>query len=142
MATQTETPPLPHWDLSNVFPGLESDEFQLAVDKIKTDLKAMDSYLVEAEIGKDNPIPDDAAMLADRSDISEEITRLAAHLDLVETLLAEDGARGKQIDFALQEAFREVNTIGAKARDLTVGRAVIEMKSELERMREQAANVE
>ena len=57
-------------------------------------------------------------------------------------LVEADGPVGKKLDFTLQESLREVNTIGSKARDLSIGKAVIDMKTELERMREQTANVE
>lgn len=84
----------------------------------------------------------EAALLADRADVAEELTRLAAFVERIRKLLERDEAIGKTLDFTLQEAFREVNTIGSKAKDLEVADRVIEMKAELERMREQAANVE
>ena len=84
----------------------------------------------------------EAALLADRSDISEEITRFAAYLERLTGHLDEDGAQGKRLDFVLQETLRETNTMGSKSRGLDVSNAVIDMKTELERMREQVANVE
>jgi uncharacterized protein (TIGR00255 family) len=67
---------------------------------------------------------------------------LRSHLDQFTTLLKSEGEIGRKSEFILQEIGREVNTIGSKANDLTISRAVIELKNELERIREQIANVE
>jgi uncharacterized protein (TIGR00255 family) len=82
------------------------------------------------------------ALFADRADVSEEITRLRSHFEQFTGLLKSEGEIGRKAEFILQEVGREVNTIGSKANDLTIARAVIELKNELERVREQMANVE
>lgn len=82
------------------------------------------------------------ALFADRCDVTEEITRLRSHFEQFASLLKSDGEIGRKAEFLLQEIGREVNTIGSKANDLTIARAVIELKNELERVREQIANVE
>lgn len=82
------------------------------------------------------------ALFADRCDVTEEITRLRSHFEQFTTLLRSDGEIGRKAEFILQEIGREVNTIGSKANDVTIARAVIELKNELERVREQIANVE
>ena len=82
------------------------------------------------------------ALFADRCDVTEEITRLRSHFEQFAALLKSDGEVGRKGEFILQEIGREVNTIGSKANDLTIARAVIELKNELERVREQIANVE
>jgi uncharacterized protein (TIGR00255 family) len=82
------------------------------------------------------------ALFADRCDVTEEITRLRSHFEQFATLLKSDGEIGRKSEFILQEIGREVNTIGSKANDLTIARAVIDLKNELERVREQIANVE
>ncbi len=82
------------------------------------------------------------ALFADRCDVTEEITRLRSHFEQFASLLKSDGELGRKAEFLLQEIGREVNTIGSKANDLTIARAVIELKNELERVREQIANVE
>lgn len=99
-------------------------------------------------LGVDRP-PDEArlamevAAFADRCDVREELVRLRSHLHQARTLLhASDGAVGRKLEFLLQEMQREVNTVGSKAGDLDVTRAVLEMKSELEAIREQVQNVE
>jgi uncharacterized protein (TIGR00255 family) len=83
------------------------------------------------------------ALFADRSDITEELTRLRSHLvQFRQTVVEEDGAVGRKLDFILQEMGRETNTIGSKANDLEITRTIIGMKSELESLREQVQNVE
>jgi uncharacterized protein (TIGR00255 family) len=82
------------------------------------------------------------ALFADRCDVTEEITRLRSHFEQFTGLLRAEGEVGRKAEFLLQEVGREVNTIGSKANDLTIARAVIELKNELERVREQMANVE
>ena len=84
----------------------------------------------------------EVALFADRSDVTEELTRLRSHFEQFAALLKSDGEIGRKAEFILQEIGREVNTIGSKANDLTISRAVIELKNELERVREQIANVE
>ncbi len=74
--------------------------------------------------------------------MTEELTRLQSHFDQFGKLLHSDHEIGRKAEFLLQEIGREVNTIGSKANDLTIARQVIEMKNELDRVREQIANVE
>lgn len=82
------------------------------------------------------------AVLVDKSDVSEEIVRLKSHLKDMHTTLDAKGSVGRKIDFLLQEIHREVNTIGSKASELEVTEHVIQMKTEIERIREQAQNIE
>lgn len=82
------------------------------------------------------------ALLADRTDIAEELTRLGSHCAQMESLLGADGAVGRRLDFLLQELAREANTVGAKAQDAAIAHLVVDLKAEIERMREQAQNVE
>jgi uncharacterized protein (TIGR00255 family) len=104
-------------------------------------LQRLESLAADVKIDEQR-LAQEAALLADRSDISEEITRFAAYLERLAGQLDESGAQGKRLDFVLQESLREVNTMGSKSRGLEVSHAVIDMKTELERMREQVANVE
>ena len=90
----------------------------------------------------DERVLKEVALFADRSDVTEELTRLRSHLDQFTALLKSEGEIGRKAEFILQEIGREVNTTGAKANDLTISKAVIELKNELERIREQIANVE
>ncbi|AEF94137.1 Conserved hypothetical protein CHP00255 [Desulfotomaculum nigrificans CO-1-SRB] len=81
-------------------------------------------------------------IFADRADISEEIVRLDSHLKQLELILNEGGAVGRKLDFLVQEMNREINTIGSKANDLVITNAVVNAKSELEKIREQVQNIE
>jgi uncharacterized protein (TIGR00255 family) len=82
------------------------------------------------------------AMFAERSDICEELTRLESHCGQFAALLSSDEAVGRRLDFLLQEMAREANTVGAKSPDAQIAHAVVEVKAEIERMREQVQNVE
>jgi uncharacterized protein (TIGR00255 family) len=85
----------------------------------------------------------EVAVWAERADVSEELTRLRSHLaQFRHDLTAASGAVGRRLEFILQEMVREANTIGAKANDLEIARAVIAIKSELESLREQVQNIE
>jgi uncharacterized protein (TIGR00255 family) len=92
----------------------------------------VDAGRLEAEI----------VILADRSDVTEELVRLDSHFDQFTRLLSTDGPVGRRLDFLLQEIGRESNTIGAKSQDAPIAHLVVEMKAELERIREQVQNVE
>jgi len=87
-------------------------------------------------------IAQEVALLADRLDCTEECVRLAAHLDQFRHLIESTELAGRKLNFLLQEMNREANTIGSKANDVEIGRAVIVMKEEIERIREQVQNVE
>lgn len=82
------------------------------------------------------------AMFADRADITEELVRFESHLEQFRTALKTGGTVGRRLDFLLQELGREVNTIGAKANDLDISSRVVDLKSELERLREQVQNIQ
>jgi uncharacterized protein (TIGR00255 family) len=90
----------------------------------------------------DDRVLKEIALFADRCDIAEELTRLCSHFEQFTALLKSTGEMGRKSEFILQEMGREVHTIGSKANDLVISRAVIELKNELERIREQIANVE
>jgi uncharacterized protein (TIGR00255 family) len=101
-----------------------------------------------AELLDGRPAPSDAdlarelALLADRSDVNEELARLASHIEQLRHLLARPGPVGRQLDFLVQEFLREANTIGSKAGDAQVAHRVVELKTWIERLREQVQNVE
>ena len=84
----------------------------------------------------------EVAIFAKNIDISEEVTRLKNHLANFKRTLGVNGVAGKKIDFIAQELHREINTIGSKASDFKISRNVIEIKSEIEKIREQAKNIE
>ncbi|NLZ24907.1 MAG: YicC family protein [Clostridiales bacterium] len=82
------------------------------------------------------------ALFADRSSIDEELTRLKSHFNQLESLINDENPIGRKLDFLVQELNREVNTIGSKANDLTITNNVLMLKNEIEKIREQAQNVE
>ncbi|MHC5063625.1 MAG: YicC/YloC family endoribonuclease [Planctomycetota bacterium] len=82
------------------------------------------------------------AVYADRVDISEELQRMQSHLDRFTAHLDKGGELGRRLEFLLQEMLRESNTIGSKSPDVEVAHTVVDMKSEIEKLREQAANLE
>jgi uncharacterized protein (TIGR00255 family) len=84
----------------------------------------------------------EVAIMAEKSDITEEIVRLKSHIIQFGDLLKGNDAVGRNIDFLIQEMIREINTIGSKSSDAEISRVVIDIKSELARIREQAQNIE
>lgn len=84
----------------------------------------------------------EVALYAKNSDISEEITRIKSHLDHVGATFRENSEVGRKIDFIAQELYREANTLGAKSNDTLIAKKVILIKSEIEKIREQAQNIE
>jgi len=90
----------------------------------------------------DKRLHEEAAAAAQHGDITEEITRLRVHLGAMASLLRRNGPTGKSIEFLLQEINREINTIGAKSQDAMMSQMTVEIKGELEKMREQVQNVE
>ena len=99
------------------------------------------TVLAGVEVSHDRLLQE-AAIAAERADVTEEVQRLAAHLDHLRRLLDEGGAVGKRIDFLLQEILREVNTAASKCREVGMGERVVAAKAALEKLREQCANLE
>jgi uncharacterized protein (TIGR00255 family) len=98
--------------------------------------------LQSQQIVSETDLARELALLADRLDVSEEISRLESHLAELRRLLDEGGSIGRQLDFLAQEFFREANTIGSKCNDSQVSHLVVDVKTHIERMREQVQNVE
>lgn len=84
----------------------------------------------------------EVALYAKNSDITEEVIRISAHTENIKDILENDAEVGKKLDFIAQELNREVNTIGSKASDFKISQKVIQIKSEVEKLREQAKNIE
>ena len=105
-------------------------------DRLAKLLNGIGSSLNEEDLCKE------VALFADRSDISEEITRLRSHLALMAGLGTRDEPNGRKIEFITQEMFREANTMASKATDAEMVQEMIDIKSEIEKLREQALNVE
>jgi uncharacterized protein (TIGR00255 family) len=122
-------------------PAVESEAARLPAIYREKLMKRTQEFLGAGQID-DARIAQEAVILADRSDISEEIARLKSHITQMRDLLDADEEVGKRIDFILQEMNREANTILSKSTDLEVSDAAIIIKTEVEKLREQAQNVE
>ena len=84
----------------------------------------------------------EVAVMAEKSDVTEEVVRLKGHYDHIDELLASTEPIGRRLDFLAQEIQREMNTLGVKSRDSAIAREVLDMKAELEKIREQLMNIE
>lgn len=98
-------------------------------------------FLQSSEVNEDRILTEIAIML-DKLSIDEEITRLKIHIQNFNDIINEEGPIGRKLDFLIQELNREANTIGSKSNDMEVTSAVVMLKSEIEKLREQAQNVE
>ena len=115
-----------------------------AVDAYREHIKGkIQEYLVslEASISEDRFLQE-IALLADKTDITEEIARFTSHVVQLKNTLVDENSIGRKVDFILQEMNREVNTIGSKAMDSSITEFVVQLKCELEKIREQVQNVE
>lgn len=115
-------------------PSVVADYQKRLTDRIKE--------LTEGIALDESRLLQEVAIMAEKSDITEEIVRFRSHIDQFCDLLAAGDAAGRKIDFLLQEMGREVNTIGSKSGDVEIARSVVEIKSELAKLREQAQNIE
>jgi len=123
-------------DLEQITPGLAEERLQILRERVAKLLEGFDSAP-----GEDRMLQE-LALLADKLDVSEELTRLKTHLDTLAGHVQAEDAGGRNLDFLLQECFREINTCGNKAQNTEVSRLVVDFKSELEKCREQVQNVE
>ncbi len=87
-------------------------------------------------------IAQEVVMMAEKGDIAEELTRLSHHVEQMDKAIGSDEAAGKKLDFLSQEMLREINTMGSKSRSAALRTLVVELKTEVERIREQVQNVE
>ena len=106
------------------------------LDRIRELVKGTNVVISEPDLIRE------VSLFADRCDINEEITRLRCHLEQFEVFLNDKVSQGRKLDFLTQEMFREVNTIGSKANNVSLARCVVEMKSSVDRIREVLQNVE
>ena len=114
-----------------------------ATKKYRDKLIARLDELLPGHVENEECILREIALFAEKIDITEELTRFYCHLTHFEELIQSTALSvGKTLEFVLQELNREINTIGSKSSDLDIARAVIDIKSELERIREQIQNIE
>lgn len=129
--------------LENVIKHIDENKAG-AVEAYREHIKGkIQEYLVslEASISEDRFLQE-IALLADKTDITEEIVRFTSHVVQLKNTLVDDNSIGRKVDFILQEMNREVNTIGSKAMDSSITEFVVQLKCELEKIREQVQNVE
>ena len=103
--------------------------------------RRVDELLEQLEVDPDR-LAQEAAILADKAGVDEEITRLRSHLAAASDLLKKSDPVGRRLDFLVQEMNRETNTIGSKSASVVISGRVVELKSEVEKIREQVANLE
>jgi uncharacterized protein (TIGR00255 family) len=112
------------------------------VENYRGRLKDSIQRLLENVAVDESRLAQEVVFYSERSDITEEIVRMKSHLKQFHEYLSLDEAVGRRLDFLIQEMNREVNTLGAKASDSLISKNVVEMKAQLEKIREQIQNVE
>lgn len=112
------------------------------VIQYKTKLETRIAQLLNEVPIDENRIATEVAIFADKCAVDEEITRLNSHIKQFEDILDEGGVVGRKLDFLMQEMNREANTIGSKANDNEITKAVVALKNEMEKIREQVQNIE
>lgn len=117
-------------------PQIKEEKFESLRARVQS---ILERFAVEAD---ETRLIQEMAVMSDRVDISEELTRLSSHLEQLNALLDNGAEAGKRLDFVLQECFREINTCGNKAQDSRIARLVVDFKTELEKCREQVQNLE
>lgn len=119
------------------------DRRHVVVDSMRDRIKQRMSEYINEELKEDGSrILQEVALLAEKGDITEEVTRLGSHLDQFFDKLTSNESIGRQLDFIVQEMHREVNTIGSKSNDTQISEWVVQLKSEIEKIKEQVQNVE
>ncbi|WP_069998182.1 YicC/YloC family endoribonuclease [Cellulosilyticum sp. I15G10I2] len=119
-----------------------SSRSYLVVDEYKRKLEARIASLLENVSVDPGRIAAEVVLFADKCAVDEELTRLKSHIVQLVSILEEDGAVGRKLDFLMQEINREANTIGSKANDYTITKYVVSLKTEVEKIREQVQNIE
>ena len=124
------------------------DKIAERAPQVVTDYTAKMKERIQELVGSSVQVPEDrilveAAVFADKCAIDEEITRLNSHLVQLKNIIEKSSQPdGKKLDFLVQEMNREANTIGSKANDITITNYMLEIKSEIEKIREQVQNIE
>jgi uncharacterized protein (TIGR00255 family) len=135
-------------DLNARFDGIEKSAAEvkrlapLQVEAVRERLNARIAELSRGVPLDPARLAQEVALFADKTDVAEELTRLASHLSQARELVKSDVPAGRKLEFLVQEVNREINTIGSKSQHAGIASLIVEMKAELERVREQVANVE
>lgn len=132
-------------EIENHLPKIEVESANVAEEYLQRLIKRIDNLLSksDSQIEIDQArLAQEVAYLADKSDISEEITRLKSHIEQFRGIMRDEKEVGKRLDFLTQELNREANTIASKTQNLIVKESALEIKSAIEKIREQVQNVE
>lgn len=105
-------------------------------------LERINKYIENTLVSDESKLYQEVALLAEKGDISEELTRIHSHLKQFQQIVGESGPIGRKLDFIVQEINRELNTIGSKSNDVLISEQIVYLKSEAEKMKEQIQNVE
>ena len=128
--------------LKNYIEDIEKYSYNVVID-YKEKLKNRKSDMLEdPSIIDESRLAQEVAIYADKSSITEEIVRFKSHIEQLKNTVVKNESIGRKIDFLIQEMNRETNTIGSKSSDLNITNLVVEVKSELEKIREQIQNIE
>jgi uncharacterized protein (TIGR00255 family) len=122
--------------------GIVEKQAPELTEKYRERLMTKLTELLDSTAVDEQRILTEAAIFAEKTAVDEETVRLRSHLSQMEKLLDDEGSIGRKLDFLVQEMNREVNTIGSKVQDVSVTNVVVELKSEIEKIREQIQNIE
>lgn len=128
--------------LKNYIEDIEKYSYNVVNDYKEKLQNRINEILQDISIIDENRLAQEVAIYADKSSITEEIVRFKSHIEQLKNTVLKNESIGRKIDFLIQEMNREANTIGSKSSDLNITNLVIEVKSELEKIREQIQNIE
>jgi uncharacterized protein (TIGR00255 family) len=121
--------------------GIEKSIPELQEQRLKNLQERLEKLLVNVQLDPAR-LAQEVAVMADKTDVTEEIVRLRCHIGQFTMFLSEESGIGRKLDFLIQEFLREVNTLASKINDAKVAHLTVDLKSELEKMREQVQNIE
>ena len=128
--------------LQNTIEEIENNSYNVVIDYKEKLNNRINEILDNPSLIDENRLAQEVAIYADKSSITEEIVRFKSHIGQLRSTIVKDESIGRKIDFLIQEMNRETNTIGSKSSDLNITNLVVEIKSELEKIREQIQNIE
>ena len=128
--------------LQNTIEEIENNSYNVVIDYKEKLNNRINEILDNPSLIDENRLAQEVAIYADKSSITEEIVRFKSHIGQLRNTIVKDESIGRKIDFLIQEMNRETNTIGSKSSDLNITNLVVEIKSELEKIREQIQNIE
>lgn len=128
--------------LKNYIEDIEKYSYNVVIDYKEKFKNRISDMLEDPSIIDESRLAQEVAIYADKSSITEEIVRFKSHIEQLKNTVVKNESIGRKIDFLIQEMNRETNTIGSKSSDLNITNLVVEVKSELEKIREQIQNIE